>query len=464
MIVLFIFIVMNNNSTTLSSTFETHSIDLKGVASGGSLKFIQAGSSNTRFISIETHAGESAEKVAQRLAKAINESTNIFGRGDSVVTQSNGVISKGNSIEGIPGSQGMFGFAGTEKGLGIPSSPTSLSCTYDPNEQKIILNWVNPPEKYDRIYIIRSDSPFPFISNPATSTYTIDCNEINKHASLLHSYSNMPYSIEERLRDLVICVLGFRNNTPSNVAVIRVNSGGNCQEECYGIQFSNNIAPNWSSWSTAAGVNDAAFEQGQKFPKLIDNKDRTINSLSTKPFYQIIKSTGKNAIHGVYRKFLGLIPGHSYRLTACINTLDMDSIEGDWEFSMYAVPEREKFTSQQMAYPLSLIENKENLKNIQVFSYGPNRTSKSSFDYTVTGYTKLQDGKISSNIVLSDKIDEITVWLKFVCEDPNGSVAFSGVKLEDITAIRNPKSPEQIIEDEKQSEINLLRRFERGSL
>ncbi|GAI80678.1 unnamed protein product [marine sediment metagenome] len=39
---------------------------------------------------------------------------------------------------------------------------------------------------------------------------------------------------------------------------------------------------------------------------------------------------------GVKRKFLGLTPGHTYRVSARLNTLEMDSGQGDWSVSLHA--------------------------------------------------------------------------------------------------------------------------------
>jgi hypothetical protein len=60
-------------------------------------------------------------------------------------------------------------------------------------------------------------------------------------------------------------------------------------------------------------------------------------------------------------------------------------------------------------------------------------------------------------------LDTITVWVRFSCSDPNGKVGFSGVKLEDLTEIKNPKSPAEVIAEENAVEIDLLKWIERAS-
>lgn len=63
-------------------------------------------------------------------------------------------------------------------------------------------------------------------------------------------------------------------------------------------------------------------------------------------------------------------------------------------------------------------------------------------------------------LAIADDVNEITIWVRFSCSDPSGKVGFSGVKLEDITAMDKIPTPEQIIEIEHQAELELLRREE----
>jgi hypothetical protein len=77
-----------------------------------------------------------------------------------------------------------------------------------------------------------------------------------------------------------------------------------------------------------------------------------------------------------------------------------------------------------------------------------------------SGVILIKDGSISSHIILPADMNEITIWVRFSCSDPSGKVGFSGVKLEDITAIDKVPTPEKIIEIERQAELNLSRREE----
>lgn len=65
-------------------------------------------------------------------------------------------------------------------------------------------------------------------------------------------------------------------------------------------------------------------------------------------------------------------------------------------------------------------------------------------------------------LAIADDVNEITIWVRFSCSDPSGKIGFSGVKLEDIAAMDKVPTPQQIIEIERQAELELIRREKRA--
>jgi hypothetical protein len=446
-------------------------IPFKGNATGGKLVIgyiPDPHSVHTSIVSIDTSAGEPADSVVNRLATAITFSDAIFSnmsKNPKAAETMRKEMAKGNTLS-IRGMLGDYILAGTETGLGIPEPPLFLSCSYDKQDDKLELKWVNPrcENQYDSIFILwryRSrpedtlgsggvkliwDTPTNFIIKLPEEVNDLDTDIWIK--GLRHE---MPME-EMRAKDISLT----DNVVPSNVAAIHVTSNGYCQEETYGIPFSAGVAPNWKAWSTAAKVDKATFEQGDKYAGV--RLYKPVRALLTKPYYQIIKAQPSGVVHGVYRKFLGLTPGHTYRLTACLTTLDMDPVKGDWSLSLCAIPNRpdgKDLSPQQLAGLAHLPDGRGGPQEGRIAYYGPGKTTKGDFALTFSG-DKTADGLQSSHITLPPDANTITVWVRFSCSDPNGKIGFSGVKLEDISASRDVKSPEQILLEENQQEAELL--------
>jgi len=447
LIIITVCVLFNCRSSCSGSTAGRTKIPFKGVATGGTL--LVGDPQNPQFVeyvAINTVAGESAETVVERLAKAIaSTDTHIEYsrmRPRQTVDEITSKMVSGNTLI-LPGPASLWCLSGTEKGLGIPEAPLFLSCSYDENTYKLEVKWENPASvsKNDIINIRwryrLSDGKEVGGSRyiPGTSTgYAIyrpeDLEYLNMDVWLMVFRYDTPADI--------LLEKGITTNDhaiPSNVAAIYVTNDGYTQQEIDGIPFSGGIAPNWAAWSTDAKVNKGKFEQYEKTQRFGQSGTHTI--FTRKPFYQIINAPSKGNAHGIYRKFLGLTPGHTYRLTACMSTLEMDSVKSDWSFSIHAAPNVNKvkqLTAQQMAGKASLPEGQPGFNGTQIDLYNSKKMTNHDFALTITGDTKLENGLISPDITLPNDVNEIIVWLRFSCEDPKGKVAFSGVKLEDITA------------------------------
>jgi hypothetical protein len=451
-------------------------IPFKGNATAGTLVIGYKTGRNANFVSINTSADESAESVVNRLARAIAYSNAIYDfsrvRGgvnrDAIAAK----MGLGSTLQ-YGGFPGEYFLAGSQTGLGIPRPPLCLTCSYDEQAEKFELRWINPPSEYDCITIMwhydnsdKGGGDF-FPGTPVTFAFDkpADVNGLDLDVWLM----GFRHDIAPDVMVANSIPLGS-NAIPSDITAIHVTGNGYCQEETYGIPFFAGIAPNWAAWSTAAKPDKAAFEQGSKYVSLDPDLHADLpayypRGLLTKPFFQVIKAPAEGVVHGVYRKFLGLTPGHTYRLTACLTTLEMDSIKADWSYSLCAThngPNGKDLTVQQLAGLAPLPDGTSGPQAGRIAFYSQGNTTKPDFAIVFTG-ANATVGPQSSHITLPAGADTITVWVRFSCSDPKGKVGFSGVRIEDITAIENPKSPEQILLEENEEEAKFLKWIQQAS-
>jgi hypothetical protein len=403
-------------------------IPFEDVASGGNLLFCTLVNRNPMFITVETKKGESAETVVRRIAEGMTD-PNIFPtfrkikkeQRDSTINR----MASGNKLN-VPGISGEYFIAGTEKGLGIPDSPVSLSCSWNKKTNIVNVNWGNPIG-YNFIQIrwtykdnwVRDHLP------ENTTFYNIDVNERridpNNTDIWLIGYVNGEYSDPNYIPPLAT------NYIPSGAAAIHL--AGNIQEEIFGIPFKNNITPNWLDWSIKDNSEDVEFKQGKR--KVSSDPLIMIKSADSKPFYQIITTKSANVKAGIYRKFLGLTAGHTYRLSTRLNTLEMDKAANEWSFSLNAVPIKgdTDLTVSQMAGIDVLPDGKRGESAGRMVSFGPKNTTKGNWIEHKTA--KGEQGIETTDITLPEGTDAIFVWLR--CSGQNASCAMDWIKLDDLS-------------------------------
>lgn len=150
----------------------------------------------------------------------------------------------------------------------------------------------------------------------------------------------------------------------------------------------------------------------------------------TKPFYQLIKITSPDAIGGVKRKFLGLTPGHTYRISARLSTLEMDAAEGEWFVSLHATynqPGGTELTTEQLCGLAMLPDGSKSAEAGRIALYGPGLTTKRTWEERSTG--REWRGFAAPDVVLPIGSDTITVWVR--CRGV-GAFGIDWVKLEDL--------------------------------
>jgi hypothetical protein len=286
-----------NNTARMSIT----SIPFRGTASGGELILGETINRNMGVAIIKTRRGESAAAVAGRLARFINEN-HPFG------WYLTAVKAEGGTVSGLPGGWADYVPAGTETGLGIPMPPTALTCTHDVAGHALLLNWDNPPGGYDRSVLV-----YNFTNYDHTGGDDVAGNATSFSVNL----ADKPLNLD----DLDVWVIGLREGIASNAAAIHVS--GNALQELYGVPFTDGVAPNWVGWSQAGSV---AFSQRIRPERLYGpgRPYRAIETAADKPFYQIVKLGRGGGEGGVYRKFKGLTPGHTYRIIVRVAVEDLD--------------------------------------------------------------------------------------------------------------------------------------------
>lgn len=369
----------------------TYEIGLTGTARGGIVYLAQRSAGDREYVSVETKSGESAEVVLERLASALNKRHGWD------------VHPKGNTLS-LPR---MYVLSGTETGLGIPEPPVSFTVWFDAQQGRLLCYWENPKGRYERIH-----SPGGWLSPGATQAVVTITGAVDPYATL-------------------IAMENFNGKTPSNVALINVSASGNMLEELNSSPFYNGLMPNWICWSTSMNNHAAAkFEQGTK-PDV--NPTQGVLSPDQKPFYQIVKTRLPDVQAGVYRKFLGLTPGHTYRISGRLNTLEMDASTYDWSFSFHAAynaPGGADLTVAQLIGSAPLPVGSEGPAAGRIAQYGPGVTTKGKWVKRTSDDSL--PGLSIANLTLPSGVDTITVWLRH-CGAKSTGVGIDWIKLEDLS-------------------------------
>jgi len=151
-----------------------------------------------------------------------------------------------------------------------------------------------------------------------------------------------------------------------------------------------------------------------------------------KPLFQIIQTTQSGVQGGVWRRFLGLKPGHTYKVEVRLNTLQMDLCTNSWSLSFHAAydnPGGSGLTVDQFAGIAPLPDGSKGSEAGRIALYGLGETTKGKWVKRSTD--KLGSGLEIKNITLPKDVTSITVWLRHSGADSTG-VGMDWVKLEDV--------------------------------
>ena len=295
-------------------------ISLDGTASGGIVSVFVAQQLCPRFVSIQTTQGESAENVVRRLVEAISQTDPFGWKGDQFVTITPGPARRVPDVEMAGNTLTLLGrkyvLSGSDKGFLVLSPPLSVSGSYDPGNQTVTISWVNPSSQYDEIQV-SGNALLPGATNYVFDWTGHETNDI------------FPYWLG------VVVKRGDVSSPPASIN-LRTTS----QEELDSFPFYMGVAANWSAWAGVEKPGAVRTEQGTKAEVPLKG---CIDGPDDKPFYQLIKTTQRGVQGGVYRRFLGLKPGHTYKVEVRLNTLKMDAITNDWAFSFHAAYDQSRW-------------------------------------------------------------------------------------------------------------------------
>ena len=386
-----------------ADTPSTTDITLNGTAQGGMVSIMELLPIDAGFASVVTTQGESAEVVLNRLADEVCRSSS-FNWHRPLQPRPPFIKVTGNTLA-LPLSGLRYGFTGTDKGFVSLKPVLSVSGTYDAEKHQVNLSWINPPEEYDAIDI--GGQTFP--RNATNCVYACDPN---------HMSSGL--------------VRGKNGNAFSPPASIIIHTDS--QEELDTFPFYMGLAPNWSGWSESPNADAVKCDQGIK-----PNVDMAVRGDPwDKPLYQIIKTTQSGVQGGVWRRFLGLKSGHTYKVETRLNTLQMDVTTNEWAFSFHAACDNSDgsgLTVAQMAGTALLPDGSSGPKAGCVALYGPGTTTKGQWKKRSTDVSG--PGLEIKNLTLPKDVTSITVWLRHSGANSSG-VGMDWIKLADVTDIHPP--------------------------
>jgi hypothetical protein len=383
----------------------TYGFRFQETAKGGVLYLFQT--PGYRFVrkcvAVETGPGDGGDEVTSLLAAtAMPELPSMMQNSD------------GSRLvfRGFP-DRGEHSLAGTETGLGIPPPPAFLSAAYNPEEDTVRLSWTNPSSVYESVAV----------------RFVWDCLGTVSGDMQEYVVQNARRKIALRGRSAIVSVVGQKSGIPSNAAAVEVKIG--VQSDTVEYPFTANTMPNWRRWSGNQGNGSIRFEQRSDE---VSRSARTGSGSVVPVYYQGVTANGANAQGGIYRKFLGLTPGNTYRVSARVNTWEMDDATQEWSYSFHACPgypDGREFTPEQFAGLEPIPDGGEGPEAACVVSYGPGETTNGQWVEVSTGDENLP-GKTIGDIILPEGVTEIVLWIRHTGTDTTG-VGLDWSSLEDLS-------------------------------
>ncbi|MCG3196756.1 MAG: hypothetical protein GHCLOJNM_01232 [bacterium] len=409
-------ILLPPTSLSQAGTLAHQDIQLEGTASGGTLVLSTLLNNNGVNVWIETNYGESALSVMSRLAMGANQSSEFvsrFGR----------IRMKGGAIELI-GSQenGAFAFGGTEKGLGIPPGPTNVTIRGLPHSNAFDISWRNPDEGFDSV--------------------TLVVDGVHAHHLPGNATQYKSQAITMAPKEILVTVVGYRNGIPSNAGGVVASS---CvQQDILAVPFTRGVAPNWSLWSGPGSEGKVIPEQAERaLDGVALESDGVIRKPEQKPLYQSFTLAEKSAVGGVVREFLGLTPGHAYRVSTRMSAGDSDAVSGPWSLSFHVAPRRSDaspLTPEELAGLVPIRGRSPDFASTQIARLTRDTSQPNRWEPRSTGDTR-EDNR-AADIALPEGMDTLVVWFRAEGSVPPRA-GFDSVTLEDLDCLAVRNAPMQ---------------------
>jgi hypothetical protein len=387
---------------------------LEGRSLGGVLSLGYAGPVNSPYVAVTNEPGANAETVVRRLAAQLAAAEAAFnGKRVESVADSRLVLYGSNPW--------MFG--GTERGFSIPAPVTSLSASFIQQGRKVVLRWANPPGGYKCIHVIYKGRD----AHPGVAAL----RRLGGLPGETTEYVHHPDDPSEPLlwsSDVDAIVVGYsKDGTPSNGTGIRLLNHVR-EEALMNVPFTRGLAPGFQAWTDPASGGSVKVEQGELLGMA---PGAATGRAQRKGFYQVVSGNGTFR-GGVARSFLGLTPGHAYRASARMNTLQAK--EGAWSLSFHAAPNppgRRSLTPEQMSGMAQLLDQTKRPTAGQIAKYDYATATKGEWVSRSSGADG--PGKSVGDITLPAGCDSITLWFRL--EGTNATDTACGldsVALEDL--------------------------------
>ena len=236
--------------------------------------------------------------------------------------------------------------------------------------------------------------------------------------------------------------------TPSAPGLMHVTFSA--QDELFSLPFYRGIAPNWQPWIEGGAEEDGEWSEGLRESAARRSEKQygsryflRIKQPGEKSCFQLVRTRRRGVAAGIWRKFLGLKPGHTYRVSVILSTLEMDKAEGDWYLSFHATASAKKdstLAAEQMAGGAALPDGTKGPEAARIVCYGPGHTTKGEWLLSSTAPEDASPGRQAGDITLPDGVDTITVWLRHQAENSTG-VGYLYIKLEDLSM--KPPAPDK---------------------
>jgi hypothetical protein len=383
-------------------TIATSTLTISGKSSGGMLTVMRVPAWNCPYVIVTNMPGDSASTVIARLSKALSDCaacSKYYG----------GMVYHTNNNLVLIGYGWIFG--GTDNGFNIPKAPTAFTASCQSNI--LTLKWNNEAE-YDSIELFIDGIRVATLPGSATQ-YTLDNH--NTYHSLFLS----------RLRDVTFSICVVKSGTPSNGSVLRLKNR-TLEELLLNTPFLAGVAPGFEKWTDHKNHYLIDFEQGS-LPEMMPATD--VRWLEGKGFYQMLGCQGASR-GGVARRFIGLNPEHTYRVSARLNVLEAP--KDNWTFSMHAAanpPGGARLSAEQVAGQSDLPNASKGSSAGQIVRLDSNHQARGQWENHSSSETSSDN--VAKDITLPAGADSLTVWFRLEgSTSGKTSVGIDSVTIEDL--------------------------------
>jgi len=402
-------------------------VEMTGTARGGCLKLVcEPATGKYKTCEVETFAGQTGDQVAEALQKVLESTPGVQNP-----------VRKENKVY-LPWGWGYY-LAGSETGFKLIQAPQFVTFTIvDDHHARV--NWL--PEDNPGIIVVFQSAilfePAPLTVGESLAGKTWFANEESESSVLnegeLKVRSRLNY--EHFFPPPMIFDLSSR---PTRIYV-----SGRRQEDLDNVPFYGSVMPNWVAWSPV-GFEEGALRLYQGEKAEVPEPDRFLISASspdtkfTCQMFEIPKDTTAETVGvepavvvdgGVYRRYLGLIPGHTYRVFGRFNTFESDPAAGDWRLSFHgcADPPGQGLTVAQLSGKEPLPSGATLPDGVRIASFGTKgQTTNGKWMQVSTG-----SPGACADIEIPEGSTSLSAWVRITGTTPN-RFGMDWSALEDVT-------------------------------